>query len=338
MIRVALVGCGYWGTNLCRVLQESPRFELGWICDGHEAARNRGRALAPQARPCATVAEVLADDDADAVVVATPVQTHFAVAREALAARKHVLVEKPLAANSEEATALCLLAIEQRVVLMAGHTFLYNNAVREVKKMINSGELGELRYIFCQRLNLGIVRSDVDALWNLAPHDLSILNYWISRPVESVAAVGHAFLRPGIADLVFGHLRFEGNVSGHLHVSWLDPSKVRRATVVGTRRMMVYDDTSEVAPLTVFDKGVDISVADAGPEAFPTYAQHNITVRTGETWIHPVTWTEPLAAEVDEFASSICDGRDPITGGADGLAVVQLLERLSRSMTGVQSR
>jgi predicted dehydrogenase len=261
------------------------------------------------------------------------VGSHFDVARSALVAGKHVLVEKPLAANSVDAEALCKLAATQRKILMVGHTFLYNNAVRKVKELIDGGELGEIRYVFCQRLNLGIVRSDVDALWNLAPHDIAILNYWIDRPIESVAAVGHAFLRPGISDLVFAHLGYEGNVSGHLHVTWLDPMKVRRATVVGTRRMLVYDDMSEDAPVTLFDKGININEVEVGIDAFPTYAEHAVTVRSGESWTPQVPRREPLAAEVDEFAAAIEGGRPPFTPGTDGLDVVRILERLTGAMT-----
>ena len=265
--------------------------------------------------------------------MATPVDSHHSVASTALSTGRHVLVEKPLARSVAEAEHLCNMAADQNVVLMVGHTFLYNGAVRRVKGIIEAGELGEVRYIFCRRLNLGIVRRDVDALWSLAPHDISILNYWLDRPVERVAAVGHAFLQPGIADVVFAHMTYEGNVAGHIQVSWLDPGKVRQATVVGSQKMLVYDDISSDARITVYDKGIDIAHLDANLGAFETYAQHQLIVRAGDVWMPRVDFPEPLDVELNEFADSIGDGRSPMTDGRNGVHVVRVLEQLSQAMT-----
>ena len=268
----------------------------------------------------------------DAVVVAVPVEAHYKVAKAVLAAGKHVLVEKPLSRTVAEAADLCAEAGSRGLMLMVGHTFLYNGAVRLVKTMIDAGDLGDIRYVFMRRLNLGIVRRDVDALWNLAPHDLSILNYWIDRPVTRVGAVGHSYLQPGIADVVFAHLTYEGNISGHIQVSWLDPSKVRQATVVGSRKMLIFDDMSVDSRITVFDKGIDIEHLDSKLHTFETFGEHQLIVRAGDVWLPRVEFKEPLIEEIDDFVGCIQDGRRPIADGASGLEVVKLLERLSRAM------
>ncbi len=330
--RIGLIGCGYWGSNLCRVLAQHPQVELRWICDPSSKALEKAKRLAPQAALWTTLEASFADVEVDGVVVAVPVENHYQVALAALQAGKHVLVEKPLSRTVSEATRLCEEANRCHRVLMVGHTFLYNGAVRRIKSMIDSGELGEIRYIFMRRLNLGIVRHDVDALWNLAPHDLSILNYWIDRPVVQMSAVGHSYLQPGIADVVFAHITYEGNIAGHIQVSWLDPSKVRQATVVGSRRMLVYDDTSNDARIVVYDKGIDAKDLSANLGGFETFAQHQFTVRAGDAWLPQVNFNEPLVEEINDFVDSIANGKEPLASGASGLAVVQQLERLSAAM------
>jgi len=330
--KVGLVGCGYWGSNLCRVLAQHPGVELRWVCDPAPKAQERARRLAPSARILSDLGEGLADREVDAVVVAVPVEFHHPVAMAALKAGKHVLVEKPLARTVSEARMLCDEADRRGRVLMVGHTFLYSATVRRIKAMIDGGELGDIRYIFMRRLNLGIVRHDVDALWNLAPHDLSILNYWLDRPVREVSAIGHSYLQPGIADVVFAHLTYEGNVAGHIQVSWLDPSKVRQATVVGSRRMLLYDDMSTDARIIVYDKGIDVGDLNANLGRFETYAQHQFTVRAGDAWLPKVDFSEPLVEEITDFVDSIASGRQPVADAASGLAVVEQLEMLSESM------
>jgi predicted dehydrogenase len=338
MINVALLGAGYWGSNLCRVLAQSKRFRLAWVSDLNPATLERARRVAPMAEMTLDPERALADRTVDAVVVATPVASHAAVALNALDAGKHVFVEKPLAASAEEAERMCLRAERAGRRLMVGHTFLYNAAVRKAKSIIDSGELGEVYYIFSRRLQLGIVRQDVDALWNLAPHDLSVMNYWIGRPVESVASVGQAFLQPGIADVVFAHLMFAGKAAGHIHVSWLDPNKVRQVTVVGSRKMLIFDDILRETPIQIFDKGIDIETSEANLGTFQTYAQHRTVVRAGDIWSPYVEMKEPLDVELTEFADSIEQDRAPLTDGRSGLDVVRTLERLSQAMNLEQTR
>jgi predicted dehydrogenase len=332
MIRIGLVGCGYWGANLCRVLAQHPGVELCWVCDASPAALDRGRRIAPEARSIRDLETALSEASVDAVVVAVPVEAHYKVAKAVLAAGKHVLVEKPLSRTAAEAGDLCIEAERRSLVLMVGHTFLYNGAVRLIKTMIDAGDLGDIRYVLMRRLNLGVVRKDVDALWNLAPHDLSILNFWIDRPVTRVGAVGHSYLQPGIADVVFAHLTYEGNISGHIQVSWLDPNKVRQATVVGSRKMLIFDDMSVDSRITVFDKGIDVEHLDSKLHTFETFSEYQLIVRAGDVWLPRVEFKEPLIEEIDDFVGCIQEGRRPVADGASGLEVVKLLERLSSAM------
>jgi predicted dehydrogenase len=332
-LKIGLVGCGYWGVNLCRVLAQHPQVDLRWICDSSPKALERARRLAPQAALSTKLEESLADGEVDGVVVAVPVENHYQVAMAALQVGAHVLVEKPLCRTVGDATSLCEEAARRQRVLMVGHTFLYSAPVRRIKAMIDDGELGEIRYMFMRRLNLGIVRHDVDALWNLAPHDLSILNYWIDRPVVQLSAVGHCYLQPGIADVVFAHMTYEGNIAAHIQVSWLDPSKVRQATVVGSRRMLLYDDVSNDARITVYDKGIDANDLTANLGGFDTYAQHQFTVRAGDAWLPRIDFNEPLIEEISDFVGSIIERRQPLASGVSGLTVVQQLDRLSAAMT-----
>jgi predicted dehydrogenase len=332
MIKAALFGCGYWGANLCRVLAQSRRFDLTWVSDLNPATLDRAHRLAPMAKTTTRVDEVLSDSSIDAVVVATPPSSHAEVAQMALEAGKHVFVEKPLARSSAECEAMCTSAERNNRFLMVGHTFMYNGAVRQVKSIIDSGTLGDIYYVFSRRLQLGIVRRDVDALWNLAPHDISIFNYWIDRPIEKVSCVGQAFLLPNLADVVFAHLQYSGNVAGHIHVSWLDPNKVRQITVVGSRKMLIFDDVSTDARIQIFDKGIDVENLGESMGSFDSYAQHRLIVRAGDVLLPHVDYAEPLDVELNEFADSITQSRPPLTDGKRGLEVVSVLERLSQAM------
>jgi predicted dehydrogenase len=323
-IGAALVGCGYWGAKLCRILATHAGIQLRWVCDRSDSARAQASSLAPGTRATASVNSIMSDPATEVVVVATPAASHHRLAMAALRAGKHVFVEKPLAMSAADARQLCEEAESRRLVLMVGHTFLYNTAVRQVKAIIDAGELGDLHYVLTRRLNLGIIRQDVDALWNLAPHDVSMLNYWIDRPIEWVSAVGHAFLQPGTADVVFAHLAYAGNVTGHLHVSWLDPAKVRSAVVVGSRRMLTFDDTSPDAPIVVHDKRAVVT-STAGTEK-------TISVVNGTASPRAIEVPAPLKTEIDDLHRCVMEGSPPLADGRNGLAVVEILERLSDSM------
>jgi predicted dehydrogenase len=331
-VRVALVGAGYWGINLCRVLAQHPAAELLIVCDAQEAARARAARLAPQARMVASVDEALADEAVEAVVVATPVHAHHDVVMRALRSGRHVLVEKPMADTVDQAEEMCRSAEAGGLTLGVGHIFLYNSAVRRVRQMIDDGEIGDLRYIFCRRLSLGIVRPDVDVIGDLGAHDIGLLHYWVDRPLESASAFGHSFLRPGIADVAFAHLSFEGNITGHLQVSWVDPAKVRQATIVGSRRMVVFDDMGGDARLAVYDKGIDIETMDSNLGGFETYAEHQVKVRAGDVWLPRVDVPEPLGEEVTDWLDCIRGGRQPLSDGRFGLTVVRTMEALRTTM------
>ncbi len=339
MVNVALVGLGEWGPNLARNLATVSGARLHTLCDARLDRFESLRRLYPEAVLRTTVAEVLHDPEVDAVVLATPVSTHFDLAGAALEAGKHVMVEKPLARTSTECRALIAMADARRLVLMAGHVFVYNSAVRRVKEYITSGDLGDIHYIYTQRLNLGRVRQDVNALWNFAPHDVSILTYWLGGPPEFVMAHGFSYLQPGIEDVVFMTLEFPGGIGANVHISWLDPRKVRCVTIVGSKKMIVYDDVSADARIVVYDRGISKSSAAGSLGTYTTYGEFQLLLRAGDIVIPKLDFIEPLQVECRHFIDCIRDGKQPETDGRNGLAVVQVLEAAQRSLReGVRQR
>jgi len=331
-MNVAVVGAGYWGPNLVRVFNNNPQVTAVTVCDSDRSRLEHMKSLYPDVSLQEDLDTVLADKSIEAVVLALPTQLHYEATKKALAAGKHVFVEKPLARTVAEAEELCTQAEEAGKVLMVGHTFLYNSAVRKVKGYIDSGDLGEIYYIYGQRLNLGIVRSDVDALWNLAPHDVSILLYWLGAGLpEEVVCNGSSHLQPGIDDVSFMILRFANGVLGHLHVSWLDPNKVRRMTVVGSKKMVVYDDVTAEARVQLFDKGIDRKEKDRNLGRFEDFAQFQLLRRAGDLLVPRVDFVEPLKEEAAHFVSCVQNGERPISDGRNGLDVVRVLEAATRS-------
>lgn len=324
-VRVGLIGCGYWGPNLARNLHQIPEAELVACCDLDPQALDRMRMLYPHVITTVDPGDLWGDAGIEAVVIATPARTHYALARAALEADKHVLVEKPLAMSSQEARALIALAEERQRVLMVGHIFEYHPAVRKIKALMDAGELGQVYYIYSTRVNLGRVQSDVNALWSIAPHDISILIYLLGEMPCSVAAHGGTFLNGVIEDVVFLVLHFPGGVLGHVHVSWLDPSKVRRMTVVGSRRMVVYDDVADEGKIKVYDKGVYRKGEDI-------YGEFQYRVHSGDIAIPRLDMTEPLRIECTHFAECVRQGRRPQTDGLNGLRVVRVLEAAQASL------
>lgn len=278
---------------------------------------------------------MLADPDVDAVIVALPIALHHRCALEALRAGKHTLVEKPLATSVAECDELAAEATSRGLVLMVGHTFEYSEAVRAVKRYLADGELGDPYYISMRRTNLGIVRSDANAMWNLAPHDISILCSWITGEARKVTATGAAWLQDGIEDVVFLAIEFEGGVLGHVHCSWLDPNKIRDATIVGSRKMAVYDDVSPDQKLRIYDKGVQRSRGDhPSMGAYEDFGRFQMLARAGDVWIPKIEMREPLAVQTAHFAECVLDGREPLTGAVNGRRVVAILEAAQRSLAG----
>ena len=334
-VRIAHVGLGYWGPNLARNLASVEGGELAILCDANPVRLERmGRQL-PGPRLATDVDDVLADDTIDAVVLATPVDTHYRLARAALEAGKHVLVEKPLARTAAECESLIEIAEARDLRLMVGHVFVYNPAVRKVKEYIDRGELGDIYYIYSQRLNLGQVRHDVNAMWNFAPHDLSILCDWLDAEPVSATARGYAYVQPGIEDVVFMNLDFPGGIGANVHISWLDPLKVRRMTIVGSEKMVVYDDVSADAKITIYDRGVTKKVLGESQEsgAYRTYGEFQLLLRAGDVLIPKLEFTEPLKIECQHFVDCIRTGETPRTDGHQGLRVVRALEAAQRQMT-----
>jgi len=334
-VRLALVGLGYWGPNLARNLAILDNAELVALCDANEERLRRIGRQYPSARLVPSFADVLADDAIDAVVVATPVDTHFDLCRAALAAGKHVMVEKPLATSSAECETLIELAAAQGRTLMVGHVFVYNAAVNKVKEYIDAGEIGDVYYVYSQRLNLGQVRHDVNAMWNFAPHDLSIMCHWFGTEPTNLTARGHSYIQPGIEDVVFLNMEYPEGILASVHISWLDPLKVRRMTIVGSEKMVVYDDVSADAKVTVYDRGVTkklIDQTEASLGSYRTYGEFQLLLRAGDVLIPKLDFVEPLKIECQHFVDCIRTGETPVSDGRQGLWVVRALEAAQRSL------
>ena len=338
-LRVALAGYGYWGPHLARNLEQMSSVDLVAVCDPAPDRLAASRGLYTTARRVERMDEVLSDPAVDAVVIATPPQSHFEWTLAALEAGKHVMVEKPLASTVAECDVLAEAALRVDRTLMVGHTFIYNAAVRWLRDYIDKGSLGSIVYAYSQRLNLGQVRSDVNAIWSLAPHDISILLFLFGEMPNAVTANGHAWVRPDLIDVGFILLGFPSGATAHIHVSWLDPRKVRALTVVGSDTMVVYDDMSPDARIQVYDRGID----RFSPGAVPTPAtgglgEHQAILRSGDLHVPKIDYQEPLRSELDEFVAAIRERRPPATSVEDGRAVVQVLEAVDRSLTSGGAR
>jgi len=320
---IAQAGLGNWGRNLLRNFGEVA--EVTWLCDIDEDRRVEFAQNHPDARVTASFDEVLADDSVEAVVIATPVPTHYDLARRALEAGKHVFVEKPPAMHGFEMEELCELAEERGRVLMPGHLLLYHPAVRKLKELVDSDELGDVLCVYGNRQNLGTIRRNENALWSLGVHDLSVLLHLVNEEPSELWAHGHAFLNPGVEDVVFCYLRFPSGKIAHLHLSWLDPHKIRRITVVGRDKMAVFDDMELERKITVYDKA---------PEE-PTTRYGEWRTRTGDIHSPKIDTTEPLRLECEHFLRLLAGDGDPMRAARDGLVVVRALEQLQASLETV---
>jgi predicted dehydrogenase len=329
-LRVAVVGLGYWGPNLVRNFHEVEDVEVAYICDLDEPALSAIGRRYPAVARTTSYAEVLADPTVDAVAIATPVSSHYRLALSALTAGKHVFVEKPLAASSAEATELIDLADERGLTLMPGHTFLYSPPVNMIRGLIQSGELGEIYFISTSRVNLGLHQPDVSVAWDLGPHDFSILRYWLDETPTQVTALSRACIVPGVPDVAFISLEFASRTIAHVELSWLAPSKLRRTTIVGARKMIVYDDTA-TEPVRVFDSGVLLP----NPESFGEY---KLTYRTGDIVSPHIGAAEPLLLELSDFCHAIRSGSRPRSSSELGLAVVRIIEAVDASLERNGSR
>ena len=322
-MQVGVVGLGYWGPNLARNFDRLPGAALRWICDASEEARARWTPQFPGTRVSADLDELLADPELDAVVVATHVPSHADVATRVLEAGKHCFVEKPMAQSVAEAERVAAAAESAGKVLMVGHLLEYHPGVEKLKEIADAGELGDIHYIYSNRLNLGKLRTDENALWSLGAHDVSVvLRLAGDEEPEEMTAVGESYMQQGIEDVVFCYLRFPSGLAAHLHLSWLDPHKERRFTVVGSKRMATFDDMEIERKVTVYDKGFD--------QDFSSYGEY--IARSGDIWSPRIPNEEPLRIECRHFVEAVRDGVAPRSGPESGLRVVRVLETLQRSL------
>lgn len=331
MAKIAVVGLGYWGPNLVRNLYSNRKCTGLVLCDKNETRLNIQADRYPGVEKTTSFESVLQDPAVKGVVIATEVMSHYALAKMVLESDRHVFVEKPFAAS--EADALDLVEIGERrgLVTMVGHTFLFSPPVIKTREIIQSGELGDIFFITTTRVNLGLHQKDVSVVWDLAPHDFSILFYWLGEEPDRIEAFGNDFVLSGIPDVAFINLHFPSNIIANMQLSWLSPSKLRRTVVVGSRKMLVYDDTEPDEKIKIYDKRVDI----IEPASFGEY---QLTYRSGDIVSPKVETTEPLAAEIDEFLQCISTGATPISSGRNGLAVVKALELADRSLQNSMHR
>jgi predicted dehydrogenase len=322
-VTVGVVGMNYWGPNLARNLARIDGCHLAWCCDRDPAALDRHRASYPATRFTERYEDLLEDDGLDAVVIATPVPTHAPLARLALEADKDAFVEKPLAVTAADAREIAELADARGRLVMVDHLLIFHPAVQTVKRLIDEGALGRVYYLYGNRQNLGVVRPDENALWSLGPHDISVMLSLVGERPDEVAASGESYLQPGVEDVVFGRIRFPSGVLGHLHLSWLDPHKMRKMTVIGSEKMVVFDDMETERKVTVYDKGPIPRTQDYG---------EYIQVRSGDIHIPRVPGAEPLRLVCEEFVEAVRDRRAPAADAWAGAEVVEVLEAMSESL------
>ncbi|HLH57174.1 MAG TPA: Gfo/Idh/MocA family oxidoreductase [Verrucomicrobiae bacterium] len=326
LLNVGVVGCGYWGPNLVRNFRQSPECHLKVLCDASESRLGHMRRLYPDLVTTQKFDDLLNDSELDAVVIATPVRFHYTMAKAALSVGKHVFIEKPMARTEAEASELVSLAERQGLVLMVGHTFLFSPAVRRMKEIINAGDIGEVQYISARRLNLGLFQKDINVAWDLAPHDISILLHLLDELPLSVSCQGSCHVTRGIEDVTMMNLNFRKNRCAFIHNSWLDPKKVRQMTVVGSQRMIVYDDTEPLEKLKIYDTRVEV------PPHYDTFAEFTYSYHYGDSYVPYIKQDEPLKLECQHFLECILEGAVPITNGRLGLEVVKILEASSESL------
>ena len=327
-IGVAIIGTGYWGPGIVRNLARIDCVEVRHLVDlDPSRARATAEKLVPAARAHDSTETALADPQVQAVVIATPVRSHYTLSKAALQAGKHVLVEKPLAMTVAECRELEQLANDSDLVLMVGHVFLFNNAVHTVKNYLRSGELGDVQYIHSRRVNLGRVQADINALWSFAPHDFSILSYWLDAAPIAVQARGFSYISPGVEDVVFCTVEFPHQIGAHIHIGWLDPRKVREMTIVGSKKMVVFDDVSPDRKVQLYDSRVE-KTGDGTHD----YASWQVDIRHGDVTIPQFEWTEPLRAEMNHFVACIREGVECLAPASSGMIVTAAIEAAQLSL------
>jgi len=326
-IKVGIIGCGYWGPNLIRNFNDNQHTEIKYACDLSHERIDRIRLRYPFVRTTTDYKELLKDKDIHAVAIATPVFTHYKLVREALEAGKHVLVEKPLTSSVKEAERLVSIASRKKLILLVDHTFIYTGAIRKVKEFIATGELGEIYYFDSVRINLGLLQHDVNVIWDLAPHDISIMDFIVEEKPKSVVATGSSHTPHGIEDVAYITVKFMNNLIAHFHVNWLSPVKIRKIIIGGSKKMVVFDDLDPAEKVKIYDKGIKLSKSDKN-----SIYQSLIQYRTGDIYTPNIDSTEALKAEIEHFADCIKNEKTPITDGEAGLRVVRILEAANKSL------
>lgn len=331
-VEVGVVGVGYWGPKLVRNLYDTPSADLSWVIDRDRTRLERIGQQYPSVQVSDSYDDLLRSS-AEAIVIATPIRTHHALARAALLHGKHVMIEKPLAASAAECEDLISLADARGLTLMVGHTFEYNAAVRALRQIIQRGDLGDVYYVDTARLNLGLFQRDINVIWDLAPHDLSILLHVLQREPISISARGGAHIQHGVHDVVFLELRFPDNILANVHLSWLYPRKERRVTIVGSKKMLVCDDVQELEKIRIYDKGVDLPRrSNQLPHETDEFFDFHLSYRYGDVSIPHVPFDEPLRTQCSHFLECVSTGQRPLTDGREGLTVVRLIEAANQSL------
>lgn len=332
ILNVAVAGCGYWGPNLIRNLASLPDCQVKQVCDVNDSRLTHMKKLYPSTATTTKFEDLINDGELDAIVVATPVHLHHELAKKSLLAGKHTFIEKPMASSAAECEELVTLAAERNLTLMVGHTFIYSTPVRRIKEIVASGEIGEVQYISSRRLNLGLFQKDINVTWDLAPHDIAIILYIIGKPPVSVNCQGKAHVHREIEDVTNMSLNFDNGGFAIIHSSWLDPNKVREMIIVGSKRMIVYNDNEPLEKIKIFDKRVEV------PPHYDTFAEFHYSYHYGDAYIPYLKQVEPLKVEAQHFLECIRNGKKPETSGLDGLRVVQILEAASRSLKSAGSQ
>lgn len=325
-LSVGVVGCGYWGPNLIRNFRSLNDCRVALMCDLNAQRLKHMKSLYPEIEGVMDYDHMLNGAGLDAVVIATSVKHHFPMAKAALLAGKHTMIEKPLASSSEQCEELIEIAKKNGLVLMVGHTFLYSAPIRKMKQIIDWGDIGEIRYISSRRLNLGLFQKDINVTWDLAPHDISIVLYIMGEAPVSVNCTGNAHVTPGVEDVTTMCVNFKGSRLATIQSSWLDPRKVREMTIVGTKRMIVYDDVQPIEKIRIYDMRVE------RPPHYDNFAEFQYSYHYGDSYIPYVKHEEPLKVECQHFLDCILNGKTPITGGKEGLDVVRILEASNASL------
>ena len=332
VINIAVVGCGYWGPNLVRNLRVLPQCAVKYTCDLDQRRLAHMKSLYPEVTVTTDFEQIIEDEDVHAIFIAVPLDHHFELSRKSLLAEKHTFIEKPMASSVAECLELIRLAEKQKLTLMVGHTFLYSAPVRKIKEIVTSGDLGELLYISSQRLNLGLFQKRYNVMWDLAPHDLSIILYIMDEAPVAVNCQGKAHVTPGIEDITNMSLEFSKGGFATVQNSWLDPNKVRRMTFVGSKRMLLYDDNEPLEKIRIYDKSVEV------PPHYDTFAEFHYSYHYGNTYCPYINQIEPLKVQCRHFLDCIEKGAKPDSGGPEGLQVVKILEAASESLNNGGSK